>query len=126
MTATLTEVTLDLPGTPPSYNVTAHAHWQKVRREKQKWQRACEIALVAEDAKSFGVARRELEDALPRLHRGRMIVETLGAPDRLAPQGNVDDVDPRRPHQRCRIEPKRSQANASRFSWSMTKFFFYT
>ena len=45
--AELTEVTLDIPGTPPSYNVTAHAHWQRVRREKQKWQRDCEIALMA-------------------------------------------------------------------------------
>lgn len=42
----VTEVVLDLPGTPPSYNITAHAHWQKVRREKQKWQRACETALM--------------------------------------------------------------------------------
>lgn len=46
MTATVTEVVLDLPGTPPSYNVTAHAHWQKVRRHKQQWQRDCEIALM--------------------------------------------------------------------------------
>jgi hypothetical protein len=44
---TLTEVTLELPGTPPSYNVTAHAHWQKVRRHKQQWQRDLEIALMA-------------------------------------------------------------------------------
>lgn len=43
----MTEVVLDIPGTPPSYNVTAHAHWHKVRRVKQEWQRNCEIALMA-------------------------------------------------------------------------------
>lgn len=45
--AEVTEVVLDIPGTPPSYNVTAHAHWQQVRRHKQNWQQACEIALMA-------------------------------------------------------------------------------
>jgi hypothetical protein len=47
MRRTITEAVLEIPGTPPSYNVTAHAHWQKVRREKQKWQRDCETALMA-------------------------------------------------------------------------------
>jgi hypothetical protein len=42
----LTEVVLEIPGTPPSYNVTAHAHWTKVRRAKQDWQGFCEIALL--------------------------------------------------------------------------------
>lgn len=39
-------VTLSIPGTPPSYNRTAHAHWTKVRKVKQEWQQFCEIALM--------------------------------------------------------------------------------
>lgn len=46
MSTAVTEAVLDIPGTPPSYNVTAHAHWQKVRRAKQEWQRNCELALM--------------------------------------------------------------------------------
>lgn len=37
---------LSIPGTPPSYNTTAHAHWSKVRRVKQQWQQFCAIALM--------------------------------------------------------------------------------
>ncbi len=39
-------VTLEIPGTPPSYNRTAHAHWSKVRKVKQEWQGFCETALM--------------------------------------------------------------------------------
>lgn len=38
--------TLSIPGTPPSYNTTAHAHWRKVRREKQRWEGFLHIALM--------------------------------------------------------------------------------
>jgi len=37
---------LSIPGTPPSYNTTAHAHWRKVRHEKQKWEGFLHIALM--------------------------------------------------------------------------------
>jgi hypothetical protein len=37
---------LSIPGTPPSYNTTAHAHWRKVRSEKQKWEGFLHIALM--------------------------------------------------------------------------------
>lgn len=37
---------LTIPGTPPSYNRTAHAHWSKVNRVKREWQGFCEIALM--------------------------------------------------------------------------------
>lgn len=40
------EVVLDIPGTPPSYNVTAHAHWRTVRKHKQQWQQDCLTALL--------------------------------------------------------------------------------
>jgi hypothetical protein len=43
---TPTVVTLNIPGTPPSYNTQAHAHWTKVRKAKQDWQSYCEIALM--------------------------------------------------------------------------------
>lgn len=46
MTATLTEAVLDIPGTPPSYNVTGHAHWRTVHRHKKKWQSDIETALM--------------------------------------------------------------------------------
>lgn len=39
-------VTLEIPGTPPSYNRTAHAHWTLNRRVKQDWQQSCEIVLM--------------------------------------------------------------------------------
>lgn len=42
----MSRVTLSIPGTPPSYNVTAHAHWWKVRCHKQQWQQFCGIALM--------------------------------------------------------------------------------
>lgn len=38
--------TLEIPGTPPSYNRTAHAHWTVNRKVKQDWQRDCETALL--------------------------------------------------------------------------------
>ena len=40
------EVVLEIPGTPPSYNETAHAHWRKVNRVKQDWQERCELVLM--------------------------------------------------------------------------------
>jgi hypothetical protein len=39
-------VTLEIPGTPPSYNRTAHAHWTVNRKVKQDWQRDCGTALM--------------------------------------------------------------------------------
>lgn len=40
------QVVLEIPGTPPSYNTLAHAHWQRNRRVKQDWQERCEIVLL--------------------------------------------------------------------------------
>lgn len=37
---------LEIPGTPPSYNRTAHAHWTVSRRAKQDWERFCQAALL--------------------------------------------------------------------------------
>lgn len=42
----MTSYTLTIPGIPPSYNKTAHAHWRKVAQVKQEWQQFCEIALM--------------------------------------------------------------------------------
>jgi hypothetical protein len=47
MTTTLTEATLDIPGTPKSFNaVGLHSHWAVGRKLKQEWQRNIEIALM--------------------------------------------------------------------------------
>ena len=42
----MSSYTLEIPGTPPSYNQTAHAHWTVNRKVKQDWQRHCELALM--------------------------------------------------------------------------------
>lgn len=42
----MTEVVLEIPGTPPSYNRTAHAHWTVNRSVKADWQQRCEIVLM--------------------------------------------------------------------------------
>lgn len=39
---------LSIPGTPPSYNVTAQAHWTKHRKVKREWQQHLETALMVE------------------------------------------------------------------------------
>jgi hypothetical protein len=41
--------TLSIPGTPPSYNTTAHAHWRKVSQEKKKWEGFLHIALMEQE-----------------------------------------------------------------------------
>lgn len=38
--------TLEIPGTPPSVNQTAHAHWHRYAREKAAWEGNCMIALL--------------------------------------------------------------------------------
>lgn len=42
----MTEVVLEIPGTPPSYNRTAHAHWTVNRAVKRTWQENCELVLM--------------------------------------------------------------------------------
>lgn len=42
----MTEVVLEIPGTPPSYNRTAHAHWTVNRKVKRDWQERCELVLM--------------------------------------------------------------------------------
>jgi hypothetical protein len=47
-TTAVTEIVLDIPGTPPSFNaVGLHSHWTVGRAQKKKWQRFCEVALMA-------------------------------------------------------------------------------
>jgi hypothetical protein len=38
---------LVIPGTPPSFNVTAQAHWTKHRKAKREWQNWLGIALMS-------------------------------------------------------------------------------
>lgn len=40
------EVTIEVPGTPPSMNANMYSHWSKTRRIKQQWQRHFETALM--------------------------------------------------------------------------------
>lgn len=41
--------TLELPGTPPSFNaVGLHSHWTKGRKAKQEWQQMIEVMLMKE------------------------------------------------------------------------------
>lgn len=42
----MTQVVLEIPDVPPSYNRTAHAHWTVNRSVKQDWQQRCEIVLM--------------------------------------------------------------------------------
>lgn len=37
---------LEIPGTPLSKNKLDHAHWSKVRQEKQAWEGHCLVALL--------------------------------------------------------------------------------
>lgn len=54
---------LDIPGTPPSFNVTAQAHWTKHRKAKRQWQEWLTIALLAEQVPQ-GILRVEATAAL--------------------------------------------------------------
>lgn len=42
----MTQVVLEIPGVPPSYNTVHHAHWTVNRREKQDWEQRCWVALL--------------------------------------------------------------------------------
>lgn len=45
----LREYSLELPGTPPSFNaVGLHSHWSRGRKVKQEWQRMIETMLLKE------------------------------------------------------------------------------
>jgi hypothetical protein len=44
--ATRHQVYLTIPGTPPSFNTTAQAHWTKHRKAKRDWQEWLTIALM--------------------------------------------------------------------------------
>lgn len=97
--AVVTEAVLEIPGTPPSYNVTAHAHWQKVRRHKKRWQENCATALMVAGVPrnlgsvlvsarmEFGQRRRRDEDNFKVI-----IAKALG--DALVVGGYIPDDTP--------------------------------
>lgn len=92
-------VRLEIPGTPPSYNVTAHAHWHKVRRVKQEWQQFCWAALMEQKVpKGLGAVTATAILRFPQRRRRdegnfRVIIEkALG--DSLVLGGYIPDDTP--------------------------------
>lgn len=95
----VTEYVLEIPGTPPSYNVTAGAHWQKVRRHKKRWQEDCATALmVAGVPRNLGSAlvsvRMEFTQRRKRDEDNFKVIIAKALGDALASGGWLPDDTP--------------------------------